>query len=143
MWARRWRSRRWAWGLVLALVFTPAALAQDFPTPDFNRELEVVETIKQLYAVVTYLAAERDEMGYAGQCEIGIRAVDNQIAIYGVPGKDDLKRAWTICYEIYLRLRPIEDPDAMDTPTPELRLDPYNLNPPQDAPPGYISIPSQ
>jgi hypothetical protein len=59
-----------------------------------------------------------------------------------VPPKDDLKRTWIACYEIYLRLRPVEEPEDTGGPTPELHLDPTNPNLPLDAPPGYMSAPS-
>ena len=140
--ARRRASRRWVPGLVPALAFAAAAMAQDYPTPDFNRELEVVETIRELYAVVTLLAAEGDQMGYADQCGIGVRSIEDQIEIFGVPSKDDLKRAWISCYEIYLRLRPVDEPEDTGGATPELRLDPANPNLPLDAPPGYMNTPS-
>ena len=134
--------RRWAVGFLFAFAFVPAAMAQDYPTPDFNRELEVVDTIKELYAVVALLAAERNQMGYADQCGIGVRALDDQIEIFGVPAKDDLRRAWINCYEIYLRLRPVEEREETNRPPPELRLDPSDLNLQLDAPPGYMNTPS-
>jgi hypothetical protein len=140
--ARRCASWHWVSGLLLALAFAAAAIAQDYPTPDFNRELEVVETIRDLYAVVTLLAAERDQMGYADQCGIGVRSIEDQIEIFGVPSKDDLKRAWISCYEIYLRLRPVDEPEDTSGATPELRLDPAKPNLPLDAPPGYMNTPS-
>ncbi len=140
--ARRRLKPGWVSGFLLALAIGPGALAQDYPTPDFNRELEVVETIRELYAVVKLLAAERDQMGYADQCGLGVRAVDNQIEIFGVPPKDDLRRAWITCYEIYQRLRPVEEPDDRGSPTPGLHLDPSDPNLPLDAPPGYMNTPS-
>ena len=140
--ARRRLEPGWVSGLLLAFAFMPGALAEDYPMPDFNRELEVVETIKELYDVVKLLAAEREQMGYADQCGLGVRAVDDQMEIFGVPPKDELRRAWITCYEIYQRLRPVEEPDDRGLPTPGLHLDPSDPNLPIDALPGYMSTPS-
>ena len=93
---------RWIFAVLCFVIgCTTTVLADEFPPPDFNREEEAFLSITDLYAEIERRAASREAKGYAVQCAMALREVEDRIQIYGAPSSESVKNAWHTCHGVY------------------------------------------
>lgn len=135
------KARFLAFVLVALVAVGPADAAAPIEDPNFNDPVDALMAIQDLQTIVEILAGEKGVKGYADQCDLAVRYVETQAAIYGVPERADLMRGWLTCYQVYRVIAP-DDAGAIEIqPAPSIRLDPAGRQP-LDAPPGYLEKPT-
>jgi hypothetical protein len=111
---------------------------------DYDHPEDALMAIQDLQTMVRVLALEHRLGGYADQCDLAVRDVENHAALYGVPERADLRRAWTTCDRAYGAVAPKEaaPPPADTGPAPSsVPQTGPTAGQPLDAPPDFFAKP--
>ncbi len=127
---------------IMAAAAMPSRAQAPIEEPDYDHPEDALMAIQDLQTMVRVLALERRLGGYADQCDLAVRDAENHAALYGVPERADLRRAWTTCDRAYGAVAPKEAAPADTGPAPSsVPQTGPSAGQPLDAPPDFFAKP--
>lgn len=128
---------------IVAAAAVPARAQAPIEEPDYDHPDDALMAVQDLQTMVRVLALERGLGGYADQCDLAVRDAETHAALYGVPERADLRRAWTTCDRAYDAAAPkaAEPADVGPSPMTAPQTGPA-AGQPLDAPPDFLTKPS-